>query len=410
LCIFPAGLSYSDLEELENQHKIPKNWKSILLSFLTTKVNTDDHFETPSADIEEIDRSSFKPDNYIWITIEKNPQNNDIYFVPTQFLTRYIEDNLIEDSLDQNIKKLEYIALLSLAMIKAMKNSHEYDEKLIEFSTVSEYGIWKIHQGKYFDLYVERNHCFYIKDISNDLTNLRKTFQSHKSNFLCCFEPKLIQDIFQEDETKQNYIIEILEVLFISVPTLFKLMSNDDSEAKELANSAKRLLAFLSDDPRLQLLKAKLNLFLTALDLSSNDPQRLPLAKNQLGKLTEQEGDIMDGEIRNVVASEIEFAKSVIFHKEYKANHKDPELTYQELKKLLRSAKLRLPEEKMLEVCKAKIILLECKIREFYDGSNYHIERDHIEDMEKALGILKRYDADRLLMKAYYLNARLKIA
>ena len=410
ICLFPAGLAYQDLEMLEIQKKIPPNWKYILLSFLTAKVNFDDHVttpgETPGLNVTEIDRNSFKPDNYIWITIDKNPNNNDIYFVPTQFLTRYIENHLIEDCLEANIKKLEYIALLSLAIIEKAKLNYEYNEKLIEFSMVSHYGIWEIGERKYFDLYNDRNQILYIKNLPYDQTNLKKCFQSHKSNFLCCIEPKVIQDILQEDESKNEHIIEILEVLYLSVPTLFKIMQTSDSEAQELASSAERYLDFLNEDPRLQALKVKINLFLTALNLSSKDPQKLPLVKVQLGLLGEQEGDIQDEDMRKYITSELEFARAIMLYKEFKANHKGKETNYKELKALLKGAKARLPDYRMFDVNKAKITILECKVREAYGITE--IEKELVEDIDQALAILTSYKSQKLLMKAHYIAASLK--
>lgn len=422
ICLFPSGLSYQDMEELSLQGRIPSNWKSILISYLQAKKQPE---KLQAADDEQTDeekqleRSDFKPNNYIWINILKDPLTNEIYFVPTQFVSRYIENNLKEDSYRQGIKKLEYIAILSLAMIEKAKANYDYNEKLIEFSSVSYYGIWRPSQGRIFNVYSDNNQIIYLNSPAFDLSSLKKCFGYHESNLLSCVETIIVESVMKIDPAVSDHLVEILETLCISIPTLSKVMyPAGDSPTSDLARRASQLLDCLPEDPRINVIKAKLYLFLVALYLGAKTDlsRNFDLARVQLDLVTQIAGQIEDINKRQAVQAEIAFAKTIYLYRGSKKNClKSEEIPsrytfYKEVKDLLRNAESlvnALPDHQEYKAFKAKLTVLLCKARDRYNKKD--LETKLVDDMKEAQIILKQYDAQKLLMKMHYMFACFKL-
>ena len=111
------------------------------------------------------------------MNVTKDPVINEIKFEPSQFLIRYVENNLFEDSLEWNITMLEYMTLLSSAMIERIKALQEYSEDLVEFSFASHYNLWKnIDETDLSNIHDARNKVTYIHSKINDFNNNQKDF------------------------------------------------------------------------------------------------------------------------------------------------------------------------------------------------------------------------------------------
>jgi len=190
------------MEELAHQERIPHNWQRLLISLLRRKQSLESSKvldeETPTGD-ETITKSVFKPDNYIFLNITKDPTDEEIYFVPTQFVSRFIENNLIHEAYELAIRKLEYMTLLSLALIEKLKANFAYNEKLVEFSTVSTYGIWKIPENRLFNVYSKKNKINYLMGVNYDFAKLKKCFGYHEPNFLSCIDNRQANNILNAD-------------------------------------------------------------------------------------------------------------------------------------------------------------------------------------------------------------------
>ena len=433
LCLFPAGLSYRDLELIAKQGKIPGNWKEILLSFLRKKslcnqfyhqlagsggennaVETSDGDQ--SQEKKKIERSDFKPDNYIWISINKDPIDNEIWFAPTQFLVRYVEKHLCEDFYNSNIEKLEYMAMLSLHIIERVKKHYDYIEKLLEFSAVSTYGIWRVCDGHKFSGSVCDNFINPLENYEYDFERAKRWFGSHEGNFFNCLDPEIMKCMVSQNMSDQ--LIEVMEILCLTIPTLFKIMVPRESGAMEAARKAEQSLKCLGDDnPRIHILKVKINLFLVALYLGAKTDvaESFSLAKIQLKLTQEEQEKVKDHNKAKLLMSEIEFAKALYYHRGFKnncLNVKDFPNKYsvhQEISVLLKSAEaLLIPEiysDTNFKVARAKIAMIQCKARNNRSG----LEKKHLLDMKEALIAFTDYKSPRLLMKAHYLYASLKL-
>ncbi len=427
MCLFPGGLSYEDMEELALQERVPANWKWILISYLKPRKQSD----SPSTEVEDeplgvekdLDRNDFKPDNYIWINIERDKITNEIYFKPTQFVSRYIEKNLQEDFIEQAMKKLEYMTLLGLAMIEKAKSNFDYNEKLVEFSGVNNYGIWKPLHSNIFNIYHEKNKHEYLSSLELSLSELKQYFNYHESNFLSCLELSTITNILSIDRSKRDHIVEILDVLCLTIPTLFKVMypgehTKEDFDRKaEIARRTIKILDSIAGDPRIVIMKIKLNLFLIALYLraKSNHAESFAVANLQLERVSEICGGIDDLNTRQAIMAEIFFARAIYLYKGYKKGLKGEEfssrnLFYKELKEKLKNAEsclAPLPDPDLYKPLKGKVTLLACKARERYNKKD--LETKLIDDMKDAQVNFKDYNAQRLLMKIHYMYACLKL-
>jgi len=427
MCLFPGGLSYEDMEELALQERIAANWKWVLISYLKPRKQSG-----PSGEVEDdeplgsekvLDRNDFKPDNYIWINIERDKTTNEIYFKPTQFVSRYIEKNLQEDSIEQAIKKLEYMTLFGLAMIEKAKANFDYNEKLVEFSGVSNFGVWKPPHNTIFNIYHEKNKHEYLNSLDLSLSELKQYFNYHETNFLSCLELSTITNILSIDKSKRDHIVEILEVLCLTIPTLFRVMypgehAKEDFDRKaELVRRTIKILDSIPGDPRIEVVKIKLNLFLIALYLrtKSNYAECFAVANLQLERALEIAGDIGDLNTRQAIMAEIFFAKAIYLYKGHKKGLKGEgfsarNMFYKELKEKLKNAEsclAHLPDPDLYKPLKAKLTLLACKARERYNKKD--LETKLIDDMKEAQNSFKEYNAQRLLMKIHYMYACLKL-
>ena len=142
---------------------------------------------------------------------------------------------------------------------------------------------------------------------------------------------------------KFSHLAEIMDVLFLSIPTLFKVMSREN-DCIELVLKSRQILEAMPDDSKIIILRCKLTLFLISLYLNSKTERtsNYRLAKFEFDTVEKEFKKIDDEEKRNAFYSEILFAKMFYEYNEFKRNaqkenvvHTTKSLTYPELDKKL---------------------------------------------------------------------------
>ena len=421
LCLFPAGLSYQDLEELANHKKIPNNWTQILYDFLEISPESANQNDTSSIP-KKITRKDFISNTYIWINVNKDPVDEEIWFVPSEFLTNYIEKNILRtpEIAQHYLKMLEYMALLSTGIIEKAKSNYDYIENILECSAISTYGIWKPHQIK------ETNRLQYLRNHGFSFDKLKSLFNHHEVNFFNCLKLTNLLQIQQNPAID----LEVIEILCLAIPTLFKLMSSNEEGIEEVAKRADKVAEkfeeYLGIENNINFLamRAKLGLFLAVLHMSSQTefPKNISFVKINLSGAHDQHLKMKDSDLKRAVSSEIIFAKAFLHHRILKYSEKLPlpgenkqsspggtkkREEVLEIFKSLKNAKELLPStDKNYQISHAKITLEEGILALMKIKPQGWSEK-HEKDMKKALEVLSRYGSLRLIMKAHYLYANI---
>jgi len=438
-CLFPGGLSFLDLEELASLGRISTNWKELLYAFLRTKSLCNQYLSQMPEDqqtipfeekykliqqtledknVKKIGREDFKADNYIWVNINKDPLTGEVWFVPTQFIIKFTERNLVQCCSHYTFKKLEYMALLSMGLIDKIKKVYGYHEKLMEFSAVSTYGLWRLKSPE-LGLTNPENRVKYLDGPEYDFEKLKTWFSCHESNFFSCFDLEGLNRIMSDKNLKIGQIIEVMEILCLSIPTIFKIVSIRESGAMEAARKAEQLTKKIGEEnSRVLMLKIKIGLFIVSLHMGakSDIPENFSLAKIQLKLAQEDERKIQDDVFSPIMSGLIAFTHAFYFYKAFKNNclnakeYPNKLAAYQQVNNLLKKTSVAVdvlgPEnDETLRVVRAKITLLLYKAR----PNRWNVEKKNIEDMRDAIIALTDYKSPRLLMKAHYLYACLKL-
>lgn len=405
LGLFPQGLAYQDLMELEVMNKIPMEWGKELSSFIEKKINHIQRFQEASEsknsqDIDEKSKPSQENSNKInfplltsiWFTISRDEVNDEILFIPSDLLRRYVEklDNISE----YYIWKAEYLAALSVTLLEQIMKKGDYQEKIYEFSAVSRYGVWKISEG---------NRVKYLDHRKFNVKRLKRRFEHHEPHFLSCFESNFVEAVKDIDNNKKSHFVEVFQVVVFIVLTLSKIIVVKQFDAEDLVNKAKKSLKFLGvEKDRRLIYKIKLRLFLIAFSLGNkfSTSENTSWINNELSNMSqriENEGSI------NEISFEISFVQAYYYEK---ISDKKSEIIKEFLKKAQEQLSLTIKKDIRLNVLKAKIMLKQSKTwRKLHE-----ISPEYLVAMEETLQALKSYKAPRLLMKAYYLSATLKIA
>jgi len=438
ICLYPSGLSFTDMEEMAAKGRITTSWKEILYSFLRTKslcnqycsqVQKEDGGVEPKPECpiakdmierqgKPIERSDFKPDNYIWLNITKEPSGTEIWFVPTQFIIKIAEKYLTDCFAKQTLKKFEYMAIMSTSLINKIKKNYNYLEKLVEFSSVSSFGIWRLPAKGEMCMLKDANLIQYIDKCEYDFDKLKRWFSLHESNLFSCFDPDAIDRLVTNKNINNDCVLELMEILCLAIPTLFKIISPRGTGAMEAARRAEQILnKFTENNFRVSIIRIKLSLFLAALHMSAKNDvsENFTLAKIQL-KLTQEEVEkVKTHECAPLLFAVVAIGFAYYFYKGYKKNCLNPkEFPNKQavntridslFKKIEFLAAPILKTDETLKVAKAKISLMRCKTRNPQAG----LEKQLLEDMREAVIVLTEYKSLRLIMKAHYLYAGLKI-
>lgn len=212
--LFPSGLTTDDLNELSFLGMLPENWK-IVMKRLTrnpseiAELNND--IEDQKATQEQWDTKTdyqlLVPGNYFWIVITKDPAKEILYYQPAQFVNKFIDMNLKLDVANFDLQKLQYLTLLTLSIIKRLKELYYYHEKLIEHSCISIHGIWNYDEKNSFYIqYIKDKRSYtYIDEFHHespkalDLDTIKKIFEFHQPNFLSCIESETVVSIVKSE-------------------------------------------------------------------------------------------------------------------------------------------------------------------------------------------------------------------
>jgi len=366
---------------------------------------------------KNIERDDFKPDYYIWINIAKDESTGEVWFIPTHCSIRFIEENLLECSSKYTFMKLEYMALLSSSLIDKIKKTYGYTERLMEFSAVCTYGIWRLETGP-LGLANPENRIKYLDSPGYDFEKLKKWFGMHESNFYSCLNPESLTRVLNDKNIKNEDIIEVMEIFCLSIPTLFKIVSPKESGAMEAARKAEQVTMKLGEEnTKVLVLKVKVSLFLIALHMGAkiDAPENFALAKIQLKLVQEDERKIKDPRIAPIISALISFANAFYFYKAFKRNclntkeYPNKQAAYQQVNNYVKKAQalcgFMFKEDESYKVAKAKTTMLLCKAR----ANRWNVEKKHIEGMREAIIAFTDYRSPRLLMKAHYLYASLKL-
>ena len=156
------------------------------MKYFTSKVEKksekDEEIITEKKPVENVEEL-LKPDYYNWFYIIKDFKFSEWHFIPTDSISKYVEKNRREKARDQELAKLEYICYITLSFIRRLKQLNVCSEKLLEFSSLSTYGIWKQEYTPYFI------HKFdlpfpltYLE--SYPIERLKKVFKDNEENFI----------------------------------------------------------------------------------------------------------------------------------------------------------------------------------------------------------------------------------
>ena len=120
----------------------------------------------------------------------------------------------------------------------------------------------------------------------------------------------------------KNDLIKSFTVLSISIPTLFRMMSNKLFVAQDLAFRALNLLTYLAKEQStiLALMKIKLKLFLIALYLNQKQDAGLDfnIVRVLIDEAKELIAHIKDVNTFNIVSAEIAYATAYYYYKGFK--------------------------------------------------------------------------------------------
>jgi hypothetical protein len=202
---FPFGISYQDFEELSNQEKIPYNWKELIYHLIDESPPLNDTYIDQNSGLElakpniikAMSDEEFKPDCYIKLNIERDPVTHVLWFIPSQFICKNLENRFEEEFSMVRIKKLEYLACLSFQIIQIVTSNQKYNEKLVEMSLARSSGIWWVKFGPKFNPIINANALEYLTKL--DFDGLRNLISRHEFNFTSCLELNFYKKIFSEE-------------------------------------------------------------------------------------------------------------------------------------------------------------------------------------------------------------------
>lgn len=451
------------MKQLESLDMIPSTWVNILGKLLNSKSgkekdpkeDEDEEAAEDSDDEEEEEEKQeaeddfpqaqpvrdvdvLKPGNYFWTVITK-ANHDTLYYQPAQFVNKYIDKKLKPEVVHLELRKLQYLTLISLSLIKRIKRINLYHEKLCENSSVSNHGIWTPNQNNTL-------YCKFIKDNRKltyidypkegadafDLPRIKKVFEFHESNFLSCIDAESIQMIIQTDGSLYGETLDLIEILWIAIPTLFKLISTRESGARDLALRALTMLQLLDiKDDRVMLLKAKLHLFLASLYLYEKDNADFSAntVTSELEDVEKIQEQIQDDKIHTALSHYVAFTRGVFYHRHKKEsshhNHGHKHTHHDGKKHSLAHLHLHSHGEddqvlQLLKECDAFLKDLDhlydierCKVSLLSAHLLWKCEQINeptlVERIKSSIGIFNVYKLKRLELKATYLYAQIHL-
>jgi hypothetical protein len=197
------------MKQLADLNMIPQNWILLMKEQTHIQINNTDPKETKVVEKNQIpslnpDYQQLLPGNYLWVTITKDSVKEFFYYQPAEFLYRFVNNKLRAETASSNLYKFQYLVLIALSMITRLKELYAYHEKLIEYSSVTSSGLWKLSEKNTFYVKHLKDKKFYsfideFKEGSNafDLTAVQKMFGMHELNFKSLFDAETITSTLQ---------------------------------------------------------------------------------------------------------------------------------------------------------------------------------------------------------------------
>lgn len=192
---FEGGVNYLDLQEMADHGLISNEWAEIILNLILTQTTPKQNEELKESSLHSKDEnrakkltkfvSALKPGNYFWFKIVMAKEDLPI-FESAESVRDFLYQKIDLDLLSLEFKKIEYLATLSLSLLQKLKRTNIYNEKIIENSAVSYYGIWKYSSKNtiYNDFINQVSKIEYLDDEKsyNNSKDLEIVFNPHKKN------------------------------------------------------------------------------------------------------------------------------------------------------------------------------------------------------------------------------------
>lgn len=219
--VYPGGLMVWDLRDLAKFELIPENWIEIFTKLLPESQESapgskhDSFLENKSIELSSLSlnlkkgRSKktefqlpFNTGDYLWIQITKMPNNEGLFFKPIQAVNVFLYKKLQQEIREAEMKKLEYLTLLSLFLLDKLRGSSAYSERLLENSAVFRHGLWTIRETNTF--YVK-----HVKDRAQILPfaeerglktpkEIQNFYNIHEQNLSSCLNLSVIKSCLEQ--------------------------------------------------------------------------------------------------------------------------------------------------------------------------------------------------------------------
>lgn len=219
--------------------------------------------------------------------------------------------------------------------------------------------------------------------------------------------------------TRYGEIIDVIEIAWIAIPTLYKLLAANESGARDLCLRAIKMLKDLEyPDQKLYLLRAKLHLFLTSFYIHehNNDTNAYQTIHAELDYVSKLQGEIQNEEHRKALMHHVMFTKAYLYFKirigrflQHEKQEKKKHLMkkYEEILQLLKQCEEYLaslndfydPERCKVAILISKIILKTRK----------GIEAKITDKVKSAIGVFSVYNLKRLEITANYQFALIRL-
>ena len=330
--------------------------------------------------------------------------------------------------------KLYFLSAIAVNLLRQVRYSNIYSERLAEYSLISTYDYWQTP-----DILIttwnllRRRFPFSFQNPVPKLTELRRAFELYKSNLISIFseeDQEALKHLLKEGNTgclmihmliiliflgpERNEIFNMIQILWLGIPTLYKIFFG--AFAEEIIETALISLAGLNLSKQ-EFLVFKAKLLLCLFGIYNHQPNKnLQKLVGVLKGLQELRKAIKGSPKLEGLEAELFFVEAYFIYrlkkKKYGASEDLPipeeERRYTWALKLLGQALELLGEEERFQLLIGRISLLQCKI---YTSVK---EKENIPllSLEKKLktaieSFEKQSNLKRLELKTYWLLARL---
>lgn len=435
LGLFPAGLSTHDMEQLSQEEMIPKNWKVLIKKLIEntsspSSEKTNQNFEDSKEITEKPHEESQEllPGNYAWINITKDANKETLHYKVADFLHEFITNELKQETVKQSLQRLEYMALLALSVIKYLKEISYCQESIIEYSSISDHGIWKFDdKNTFFSKWIKPRAAYiYIDEQKTNakglgVAEIRKILDSHSDNFRACLNSEAITHIMEnmQNSHDREELADALEVACLAIPTVYKIIAGNttESQAKDFCLQGLTISNKLGHQiSKHSLLRAKLHLFQISLCFHLRKEKRTPLddVYHELHHL-KLHIQSLDGELYKTLSYYIAFTEAYMANKERKPgffiqnkmllDHKKKPQEILTMFKNTYDIVSELGPDFQTERCKVAIMI--CKLTLKNPNKSMGIDAEIQEQIKAAIKLIRRKGQEQLQISARCQYARM---